>query len=132
MSEGQRLDQWLHVARFFKTRSLAARMVRQGRVRMGGQQLRKPARVLRAGEVLTIARDHEVVVVRVRGVASRRLSASLARELYDVIVRQERPHHPSAPRPARRPDKRARRALAALKTCGGQGGMHLSHGLEEG
>ena len=119
MSAGQRLDQWLHVARFFKTRSLAARMVRQGRVRMAGQQLRKPARLLRAGEVLTIARDHEIVVVRVTGFAPRRLSAALARDLYEVLAREERPRNPPAPRPERRPDKKARRALAALKSRGG-------------
>ncbi len=115
MSDAQRLDQWLYVTRFFKSRTLAARMVRQGHVRMGGQQLRKPARLLRLGEVLTIARPHEIVVVRVAGFAARRLSACLARELYEVITRQERPRHPPAPHPVRRPDKKARRALAALK-----------------
>ena len=119
MSEEQRLDQWLAVARFFKSRTLAARMVRQGRVRREGQQLRKPAHVLRAGEVLTIARDHEIVVVRVTGFAPRRLSAALARDLYEVLARQERPRTPPAPRPERRPDKKARRALAALKRGGG-------------
>ncbi len=115
MSEGQRLDQWLYVARFFKSRTRAARMARQGRVRVDGQQLRKPARVLRVGEVLTIVRDHEIVVVRVRGFAARRLSAALARDLYEVLARQERPRTPPAPRPERRPDKKARRVLAALK-----------------
>ncbi len=119
MSEGQRLDQWLYVARFFKSRTLAARMVRQGRVRMDGQPLRKPARSLRAGEVLTIARDHEIVVVQVTGFSARRLSATLARDLYAVLARQERCRKPPAPHPEHRPDKKARRALAALKARGG-------------
>ncbi|GIX17901.1 MAG: hypothetical protein KatS3mg119_2087 [Rhodothalassiaceae bacterium] len=118
MSEEQRLDQWLAVARFFKSRSLAARMVRMGRVRMGGEPLRKPARALRIGEVLTITRAHEVVVVRVTGFAPRRLSPALARGLYEILAREETPRSPPAPRPPRRPDGRARRRLRAWKEQG--------------
>jgi len=48
-----RIDKWLWAARFFKTRTLAATAVENGRVRIDGERV-KPARKVRCGELLHI------------------------------------------------------------------------------
>ncbi|MBV8765069.1 MAG: RNA-binding S4 domain-containing protein [Hyphomicrobiales bacterium] len=81
----QRLDKWLVVARFARTRSLAQTLVEQGHVRVGGRRVTDGARKLRAGDVLTLALPHATTVVRVKSGAEKRGSFTLARELYEVI-----------------------------------------------
>ena len=81
----QRLDKWLVVARFARTRSLAQALVQQGHVRLEGKRVTDGARKLRAGDVLTLALPHATTVVRVRAGAEKRGSFALARELYDVL-----------------------------------------------
>jgi ribosome-associated heat shock protein Hsp15 len=81
----QRLDKWLVVARFARTRSLAQALVQQGHVRLDGRRVTDGARKLRAGDVLTLALPHATTVVRVRAGAEKRGSFALARELYDVL-----------------------------------------------
>jgi ribosome-associated heat shock protein Hsp15 len=81
----QRLDKWLVVARFARTRSLAQTLVQQGHVRLDGKRVTDGARKLRAGDVLTLALPHATTVVRVRAGAEKRGSFALARELYDVL-----------------------------------------------
>jgi ribosome-associated heat shock protein Hsp15 len=81
----QRLDKWLVVARFARTRSLAQALVRQGHVRLEGKRVTDGARKLRAGDVLTLALPHATTVVRVRAGAEKRGSFAVARELYEVL-----------------------------------------------
>jgi ribosome-associated heat shock protein Hsp15 len=81
----QRLDKWLVVARFARTRSLAQALVEQGHVRLDGKRVTDGARKLRAGDVLTLALPHATTVVRVRASAEKRGSFSVARELYEVL-----------------------------------------------
>jgi ribosome-associated heat shock protein Hsp15 len=81
----QRLDKWLVVARFARTRSLAQALVQQGHVRLEGKRVTDGARKLRAGDVLTLALPHATTVVRVRAGAEKRGSFAVARELYEVL-----------------------------------------------
>ena len=81
----QRLDKWLVVARFARTRSLAQALVQQGHVRLDGRRVTDGARKLRAGDVLTLALPHATTVVRVRAGAEKRGSFAVARELYEVL-----------------------------------------------
>jgi ribosome-associated heat shock protein Hsp15 len=81
----QRLDKWLVVARFARTRSLAQALVQQGHVRLDGKRVTDGARKLRAGDVLTLALPHATTVVRVRAGAEKRGSFAVARELYEVL-----------------------------------------------
>src|SRR5579864_368220 len=79
--DGVRLDKWLWAARFFKTRSLAARACELGRVSANGQNL-KPARDVRLGEMLRVkteAGDFEIEVLKL---SEMRGPAPVARELY--------------------------------------------------
>ncbi len=85
-----RVDVWLWRARFFKTRSLAARIVEQGGVRLsrGGARtpLDKPSRPVRCGDVLTFAQGTRWLAVKVEALGVRRGPAPEARTLYSVMV----------------------------------------------
>lgn len=84
-----RADVWLWRARFFKTRSLAARFVEEGRVRLtrSGQESRldKPARPIKVGDQLVFALGGRLVAVRVDGMGDRRGPAPEARTLYSTL-----------------------------------------------
>lgn len=81
-----RADVWLWRARFFKTRSMAARFVEEGRVRFARAgvegRLDKPSRALKAGDELVFALGGRLIAVRVEGFGERRGPASEARGLY--------------------------------------------------
>jgi ribosome-associated heat shock protein Hsp15 len=80
-----RIDQWLWAARLFKTRSLANQACRGGKVQIDGGAV-KPARPVRTGEVVCVKQPPIVRQYRVRELASRRVSALLARELVEEIT----------------------------------------------
>jgi ribosome-associated heat shock protein Hsp15 len=80
-----RLDKWLWQARFFKTRSLAARYVETSRCRVDGRVTDKPHAAVAPGMVLTFALGPRVRVIRIRALGERRGPASEARALYDEI-----------------------------------------------
>ena len=112
-----RLDKWLWQARFFKTRSLAARIVGGGHVRVNGSKVIKPATLVGPGDILAFAQAREIRVVRIVAAGLRRGPASEARGLYDDLDpperRSERDTVPNAPRfeGKGRPTKRDRRKL---------------------
>jgi len=81
-----RLDKWLWHARFFKTRSLAARYVEKSRCRLDGRVTDKPHAPVVPGMVLAFALGPQVRVVRVLALGERRGPAVEARSLYDEIV----------------------------------------------
>jgi ribosome-associated heat shock protein Hsp15 len=81
----QRLDKWLWFARIIKSRTLAAQLVEDGKVRVNRVRASKPSQAVRSGDVLTIAVRGRVQVLRVRAVAERRGPAPEARLLYEVV-----------------------------------------------
>lgn len=81
----QRLDKWLWFARFAKTRTLAARLVTGGYVRINGQRVENAARGLAVGDVVTVAAAHTTAVVRVAALGVRRGPAPEARLLYTPL-----------------------------------------------
>jgi ribosomal 50S subunit-recycling heat shock protein len=84
-----RADVWLWRARFFKTRSMAARFVDDGRVRLtrAGQESRldKCARPVKVGDQLVFALGGRLIAVTVEAMGERRGSAPEARGLYSEI-----------------------------------------------
>jgi ribosome-associated heat shock protein Hsp15 len=84
-----RVDVWLWRARFFKTRSLAARIVEQGGVRVarGGAtiSLDKPSRLVRPGDILIFPLGKRWTAARIEALGVRRGPASEARALYHVM-----------------------------------------------
>lgn len=78
----QRLDKWLWFARIVKTRSLAARLVTEGHVRLNGVRTIQAAKMVGAGDVLTVALPNRTIVIEVVLPGSRRGPAPEARKLY--------------------------------------------------
>ena len=78
---GMRMDQWLRAARFFKTRSLAARACELGRIESNGQKA-KPAREVRIGDLLDVKNDSGDFQVEVLVLSEMRGPAAVAQTLY--------------------------------------------------
>jgi len=76
-----RIDKWLWAARFFKTRSLAARACELGRIESAGQPA-KPAREVRPGDMLRIRNDSGDFHIEVLLLSEMRGPAPLAQTLY--------------------------------------------------
>ncbi|WP_029030537.1 RNA-binding S4 domain-containing protein [Salinarimonas rosea] len=80
----QRLDKWLWYARFARTRTLAARLVESGHVRVNGQRQTNPAKGVVVGDVLTVAAPHVTTAIRVLDLGERRGPAGEAQALYEA------------------------------------------------
>lgn len=80
-----RLDVWLWRARMAKTRALCAGLVAGGHVRLNGRKIDTPGRAVKAGDVLTVALDRTVRVLRVVALGGRRGPASEAQALYQQL-----------------------------------------------
>ena len=94
-----RLDKWLWQARFFKTRTLAAREVAAGHVRVNGVRVVKLAQAVGMTDVLTFAQGARVRVVRIAALGTRRGPAPEAQALYDDLSEPEAEKIvPAAPR----------------------------------
>jgi ribosome-associated heat shock protein Hsp15 len=81
-----RLDKWLFCARFTRTRTTAQETVAAGKVRLNGMKVDKPGHGLKPGDVLTLGRGAQVVVVRVLAMADRRGGAAEAQGLYEILT----------------------------------------------
>ncbi len=68
-----------------KARSSAAALVTSGHVRINGVRETSPGHGVKTGDVLTIALDRSVRVLKIVGFAERRGDASSARVLYDEL-----------------------------------------------
>ena len=87
----QRLDKWLWFARFAKTRTLAAKLVTEGFVRVNGHRVESAAKAVAVGDVLTIAVARTTALVRVEGLGERRGPPPEARLLYTDVARDDGP-----------------------------------------
>ncbi len=81
-----RVDKWLWHARFFKTRSLAAKLVTGGHLRINAARIAKPSHAVAPDDVLTFPQGRIVRVIRVNKIASRRGPAPEAQALYSDIA----------------------------------------------
>ena len=82
----QRIDKWLWHARVVRTRESAAGLATSGHVRVNGAKVRAPAAPVRCGDVVTVALDRSVRVMRVCGFASRRGDAEEAQRLFEDLA----------------------------------------------
>lgn len=122
-----RMDKWLWAARFFKTRSLAARACELGRVQANGLGV-KAAREVRMGDMLRVTNDGGDFEVEVLGLSDVRGPASVAQTLYrETGASKEQRAKVAAERramqefeqlPAGRPSKRDRRRIIQFRGRG--------------
>lgn len=77
-----RIDKWLWQARFFKSRSLAAAAVEEGRVRVNGQPISRPGRDITPGDTLTFPQGSRIRLIRITALGHRRGPAPEAQALY--------------------------------------------------
>ncbi len=120
----QRLDKWLWFARVARTRTLAAALVTDGRVRLNRERVAKASQLVRAGDVVTVTVGPRVRVLEVVAPGARRGGAPEAQTLFkDLTPPPETPTSPvpepapgggSRPAGSGRPTKRDRRALDRL------------------
>jgi|SRR4029077_4099842 ribosome-associated heat shock protein Hsp15 len=117
---GTRIDKWLWAARFFKTRTLAARASELGRVEANRQPV-KPSREVRVGDFLQIRTEGGDFEVEVLLLSDVRGPASVAQTLYRETDASKEARRKAAeerrafmhytPAPAKRPSKRDRRKI---------------------
>ena len=81
--EEQRLDKWLWFARIVKSRSLAAKMIEEGRVRVNRNRVVKAAASVKCGDVLTADLNGHIRVFEILGLGDRRGPAKEAQNLYN-------------------------------------------------
>ncbi|RRH94371.1 RNA-binding S4 domain-containing protein [Mesorhizobium tamadayense] len=103
----QRIDKWLFFSRAVKSRSLAAKLVVAGRVRINRDKAAQASDLVKAGDVLTITLERRILVWKVLGAGTRRGPAEEARTLYEDMS------PPPAPRGETVPD-----AIPALRETG--------------
>lgn len=121
---GVRADKWLWAARFFKTRSQAARACALGRVEVN-DQASKPSREIRVGDLLRVKTAGGELEIEVLGLSDVRGPAVVAQTLYReteasrerrLRLEEERKAMPGL-EPSRKgkPSKRDRRQIRRLR-----------------
>ncbi len=119
-----RIDKWLWAARFFKTRSLAARACELGRIQFN-QQPAKPAREIHVGDLLHIKSESGDFEVKVLQLSEVRGPATVAQTLYEETAESRELRLKAAeerktlknftPAPEGRPSKRDRRRIIQFR-----------------
>ena len=119
-----RIDKWLWFARFVKSRSLATKLVSDGRMRVNGAPTQKAHYAVKPGDVLTFPLGHHIRVIKVLDLGTRRGPAVEAQALYEDLDPPRKIESTTATpttfedREAGtgRPTKRDRRATERLKS----------------
>ena len=85
MSEIARIDKWLWAARIFKTRSIAADACKNGRVTIGGVNV-KPSHTVKAGETVSVRKPPVTYSFRILKPIEQRVGAKLIPEIYENVT----------------------------------------------
>ena len=83
---GQRLDKWLWFARVIKSRTQAAGLVTDGKVRVNRARVDKPAVIVKPGDVITVTVRGSIRVLKVTAPGVRRGPPAEARDLYEEVA----------------------------------------------
>lgn len=82
----QRLDKWLWFARVAKTRTLAAALVTEGRIRVNKVKSGKPSQALKPGDVVTATVRSHVRILKVVEIGVRRGPPAEAQRLFEELT----------------------------------------------
>lgn len=121
--ENLRIDKWLWAARFYKTRQLAVKAIKNGQILINGQRT-KPAALLKLGDVLIVKKGIYETEIEALGISQQRGSATVAQTLYreteqsiknKKILKQQLASQPKIAIDKRKPDKRGIRTNRQIK-----------------
>ena len=85
MAETARIDKWLWAARIFKTRSIASDACKNGRVTIGGVNM-KPSRSVKVGDVVSVKKPPITYSFKVLKTIEQRVRAKLLPEIYENVT----------------------------------------------
>ena len=85
MEEVARIDKWLWAARIFKTRSIAADAIKNGRVTIQGMNV-KPSRMVKVGEVISVRKPPVTYSFKIMKTIEQRVGAKLLPEIYENVT----------------------------------------------
>ena len=118
-----RIDKWLWAARFYKTRQLAIKALKNGKITLNNQAS-KPATTIQVGDYLIIKIGLFEKEIEVLSLSEKRGSATVAQTLYQETptsiskrktLREQLAQQPKIAIDRRKPDKRGVRSHRALK-----------------
>lgn len=119
-----RVDKWLWAARFYKTRQLAAKAIKTGKIAIANKVISKPATTLKREDSVSIKRGPYKVHIIIDDLTENRGSATIAKTLYhetsESIAAREALKKTLANQPfmhidQQKPDKRGVRSQRAFK-----------------
>ncbi|MDO1585181.1 RNA-binding S4 domain-containing protein [Rhizobium oryzicola] len=87
----QRIDKWLFFSRIVKSRSLAQELVQAGFVRVNGEVISQPSRMIRVGDRLDLQLERRDIILIIKGAGERRGPFSEARLLYEDVSSPQLP-----------------------------------------
>ena len=82
------IDKWLWASRIFKTRSIAADACKNGRVTIGGVNV-KPSRMVKVGETVSVRKPPITYSFRILKTIEQRVGAKLLPEIYENVTAPE-------------------------------------------
>lgn len=85
IQESARLDKWLWASRIFKTRSIAADACKNGRVSLGGTNL-KPSRTVKIGDVINVKKPPITYSFKIVNAIESRVGAKLIDQVYENVT----------------------------------------------
>ena len=85
MGDVARIDKWLWAARIFKTRSIAADACKNGRVTIGGVNV-KPSHTVKAGETVSVRKPPVTYSFKILKTIGQRVGAKLVPEIYENVT----------------------------------------------
>jgi ribosome-associated heat shock protein Hsp15 len=115
-AEKLRADKWLWQARFFKTRSLSAKLITGSHLRVNSDKVVKASATVKVGDVLTFPQGNHIRVIQIEGIGTRRGPAIEAQALYtDLSPPQPRDIGKPYAERGGRPSKADRKLGAQIK-----------------
>lgn len=118
-----RIDKWLWAMRFYKTRQLAIKAVKNNQISLNGQMV-KPASMVKVDDLLVIKKGLFEQEVAVLSLLEKRVSATIAQGCYEETqnsidqqnkLKQQLDSQPKIDIEHRKPDKRDVRSHRAFK-----------------
>lgn len=118
-----RIDKWLWVTRFYKTRSLAAHAVNAGHVLLNDNRI-KSSKIVVIGDTILVKKNNLEYTLVVIGILATRVSATIAGTLYqeseesklarENTIKDKRFFNAGYKSSTGRPSKQARREILKL------------------